>query len=192
VISHSSSSSSYSSLILSPFCFIPSLPSLSSLLFFIRGSRVSVPCLMVVGSCQDLVTILFVCGMWIRDLVSECWKGMTRYLTRLPPFSQFFSLFSLQGSVIRSLGSQDGILSAPATPLLQFPYLDGFAPSPDLCVDLPSCQVITMGSQTLILHKIGADIPPLPPPRAPSSPLPPPRAASSPPASPSQSTCLMS
>jgi hypothetical protein len=44
--------------------------------FFIRWSRVSVPCLMVVGSCQDLMTRLFVCGMWRRDLVSECWKAM--------------------------------------------------------------------------------------------------------------------
>jgi WD40 repeat protein len=63
-----------SSLILSPFCFI--IPSLHLLLFFISGSRVSVPCLMVVGSCQALVTRLFVCGMWRRDLVSACWKGM--------------------------------------------------------------------------------------------------------------------
>jgi WD40 repeat protein len=46
--------------------------SFSSLPFFIRGSRVSVPCLMVVGLCQDPMTRLFVCGMWIRDLVSEC------------------------------------------------------------------------------------------------------------------------
>jgi hypothetical protein len=143
---------------------------------------VSVPCLMVVGSCQDLLTRLFVCGMWRPDLVSECWKGVTWYSTCLPPFSQFFSLFSLQGSVIRSLGLEDGILSAPATPLLQFPYLDGFVPSPDLFLDLPSYQVIAMESQTLILHKIGADIPPLPP-------LPPPPAPSSPP---SQPTCLMS
>jgi hypothetical protein len=140
---------------------------------------------MVIGSCQDLGTRLFVCGMWIRDLVSEYGKGVTWYSTRVPPFSQFLSLFSLQGSVIRSLGLEDGILSAPATPLLQFPYLDGIVPSPDLFLDLPSCQVITMESQPLILHKIGADIPPLPP-------LPPPPAPSSPPPSPSQPTCLMS
>jgi hypothetical protein len=100
---------------------------------------------MVVGSCQDLVTRLFV------------------------------SLVSLQGSVIRSLGLEDGILSAPATPLIQFPYLDGIVSSSDLFLDLPSCQVITLESQPLILHKIGADIPPLPPPQhlpLPSSALP--------------------
>jgi hypothetical protein len=165
----------------SPFCFIPSLS-------LIRRSRMSVPCPMVVGSCQDLMTRLFMCGMWRQDLVSECWKGMTWYSTYLPPSAQLFSLFSLQVSVIRNLGLEDGILSgqresgpknlfaialvdlqdpihaAPATPSLQFPYLDGIVPSPALFLDLPSCQVITIESQTLILHKIGGDIPPLPPP----------------------------
>jgi hypothetical protein len=37
-----------------------------------------VPCLMVVESCQDLGTRLFVCGMWRQDLVSECWKAMEK------------------------------------------------------------------------------------------------------------------
>jgi hypothetical protein len=84
-----------SSLILSPVCFIPSLSLFSSLPFFIRGSRLSVPCLMVVGSCQDLMTRPFVCGMWRRDLVSECWKAMEGCVISLLLDSVFSSLSSL-------------------------------------------------------------------------------------------------
>jgi hypothetical protein len=50
---------------------------------------VSVPCLMVVESCQDLMTRLFVCGIWRRDLVSEYWKA-----TNGRVFSHSFSLSS--------------------------------------------------------------------------------------------------
>jgi WD40 repeat protein len=63
-------------------------------------------------------------------------------------------------------GSCEGVLedsltedvsSATTLPHL-LPYLDGYIPPPGLFTDLPFCQVIGMKNQTLILHKIGANI----------------------------------
>jgi hypothetical protein len=76
-----------------------------------------VPCLMVVGSCQDLMTRLFVCGMWRPDLVNECWKGVTRYSTYLPPFSQLFSLLSSGfGHSEPRIGRRNSLCSRNSTP----------------------------------------------------------------------------
>jgi WD40 repeat protein len=37
-----------------------------------RRSTVFVPCIVVIEWYQDLMTILFECGMWRQDPVSEC------------------------------------------------------------------------------------------------------------------------
>jgi hypothetical protein len=57
------------------------------------------------------------------------------------------------------------VSSATTLPHL-LPYLDGYIPPPGLFSDLPFCQVIGMKNQTLIHHKIGANIAIPPPPQS--------------------------